>query len=196
MHRQYEDWSTHKVFIFFSVNRVLNAPLKTFHIFYLQSKNHKHRQSLMWLLRFASGWERKCVTTLQKSSYSHFNVAVSVVNSYTLISAEAMLLPKQNAENTFYYRKYVRFPLKTHSTFCDNIKFINDKIRHTIFFQLSSLWSPSSTAAVRLTSNEIYILSFLLLHTLSKSCDKHINLLPPYILMCGMALHGIGIYSS
>lgn len=91
---------------------------------------------------------------------------------------------ERNAENTFYYQKYVYFPLKTHSTFCDNIKFINDKIYRiavlpTHFF-LGDFVSPPLCPV----SHGVYIAIVMhALYTLSKSCDKRINLLASYSLM-------------
>lgn len=88
-----------------------------------RKRNRKHRQMLMWLLFHT---RRRRLEHKLRVAMHNFNVAVSVVISY---HSHVPRLPKRNAENTFYYWKYVRFPLKTHSTFCDNIKLINDKIQ-------------------------------------------------------------------
>lgn len=91
-------------------------------------------------------------------------------------------------KNTFYYPKkkknYVRLPLKTHSTLCDNIKLINDEIRRRAFLCVGFIstvcglvWRGDSAI-----SNEICI--GCRMHyswAMSESCDKRINLLALYL---------------
>lgn len=73
---------------------------------------------------------------------------------------------KQTAANTFYYRKYVRFSLKTHSTFCNNIKFINDKIPNVGVFVSFFFWLDFIVIAP--TSHEICIVFLHSLHFVEK----------------------------
>lgn len=81
-------------------------------------------------------------------------------------------------------KNYVRLPLKTHSTHCDNIKLINDEIRRRAFLCVGFIstvcglvWRGDSAI-----SNEICI-ACRMHHSwgMSESCDKRINLLALYL---------------
>lgn len=100
------------------------------------------------------------------------------VKTATRNTEKHLLLPEKEKKN------YVRLPLKTHSTLCDNIKLINDEIRRRAFLCVGFIstvcglvWRGDSAI-----SNEICIACRMHYSwAMSESCDKRINLLALYL---------------